>query len=655
MSSSDGDDDNDMVDELIDDDVGSSGHTGNVKEDINQWIEDIGRDRFLRYVPTGFGPKRIKKKRTGAAKPVKAATSSGKKGGPSSGNGKGGKDGKSGKEKVQRKGVVTKAKVSEKMGKGKDKDKGEGVEEQDSVTGVARPQRKADPLIDALFPLSSEDDDQDEDTFLRKHAARACGRNKLIELSDVDDTDTKPIELDDDDDDDDDDEDEEIKPPPPKRRRKSEPNDEGQTYSAYIMLEPDEAHTIPKTSLSRFQGKATKSLPPSKPTLRGPFEFGDDVSYWDFMDRFATACRTLRRRLEPEEMTWQYEKPANSPNRPLTDESGYRLMLKQLKTNKVKVINIRHPAVKENIAPPRVQYAAYDDHSEDEYDNMRRSPTKYSVQAQLLATERSLRDPMRMLEDKYPEGNYLELFPGNKKRWYAGADGLFWELTRSRLQAWATALSDHAPGVDINTPPVSIHFARKQAIKPRNNAVSTPSSAASGMPVSAPIPSTSSITLDATSLLASLFSSASPHVHAPFPNQIPALGISPALAQQLSMLSTLSQPALTQPLQMSFAQQSSAAQQLPALAQPAITEQLLALAQHLPVFTQHVPALAPQVPQSTSPHFVPSSLPRPPHSETLSAVTPASTSQHLTHIRGEGELGFTFGGWQCLDGGEGAT
>ncbi|RPD77136.1 hypothetical protein L226DRAFT_569338 [Lentinus tigrinus ALCF2SS1-7] len=611
------------------------------KDDLDQWVKDIGPEESLQYVPMEFGPKQLKRKRTGASKPVKAA-SSGKKSGPSKGKG-----GKGGKEKAQSKGTAAKAKASESKGGEK------GVKARDG-RGAPHPQRKVDPKIDALFPPSSDNDEEEEEEIALLKHARLSRRDEPIKLSDDDGMDIKPIQLDDDDDDDDD-----VKPAPHKCHRKSEPSIEGQSFSAYIMLEPDEVHAIPKTSLSRFRGKGAAPAPP-KPKLRGLFEFDGDVSYHEFLERFANACHTLTHRLEPEEMTWQFERPANSHIRPLTNKSGYQSMLKQLQSGKVKVINIRHPSVKENSPPSKTYHDHNEVQSEDEYGDMRRHPSKYSVQSQLLAAERSLHDPMKMLEEKYPEGNYADVFPGKKKRWYAGEDGLFWELTRVQMQAWAVALSAKAPGVDINTPPFSMHFATKHGIKPpktphTSNTASTSSSVAPNAGVSTSVPG-SSITLDAMSLFASLFSSAPAHLLVPAPNQIPSLGISPALAQQLSMLSSLSQPlqqpqsALVQPF-FSYPPSSSVAQQLPAFAQPAYNEQYLALAQQVPPL---VASSATSASMSCDVSMLPGlgALPAVLSSTSSSAlhINTTPSGSDVTHAQGEGEFGFTKDGWQCFSG-----
>lgn len=287
------------------------------------------------YIPTDFG-KQFKKPRKGPATQGNAATSS------------------TGKQVPQLKGKG-RAKAD---GKARSKDQAKGVAKgMDGHGGGSRPRLKLDPSIEVLFPPPSSDSDSDSDDV------RELLRSKR----------SKPIELDDSEDEVADGQSQREDAHAKRKTRKtrkprkrcrtssshrdqaalSDSSDGGETatYSAYILIEPTLPGPPTKTPMSCFCGKPPPPLPPSKPKQRGPFDFDEHVSWPSFLSKLAAAARTLTRRLEPDDMSWQLEKPANSPIRPLTDESGYLSMLKQLRTHKVKVINIRHPAVKEDVQP----------------------------------------------------------------------------------------------------------------------------------------------------------------------------------------------------------------------------------------------------------------------------------------------------------------
>ena len=104
----------------------------------------------------------------------------------------------------------------------------------------------------------------------------------------------------------------------------------------------------------------------------------------------------------------------------------------------------------------------------------------------------------------------------------------------SAVHALIGKQSEGAAGVDINTPPISMHFTRKHAVRPPRNAASVSGPASADL-VTNPSPSSSVIPAqaDVAAVLASLLSPS--HALAPSLIQTPAINaILSALVQHTS-------------------------------------------------------------------------------------------------------------------------
>jgi hypothetical protein len=73
----------------------------------------------------------------------------------------------------------------------------------------------------------------------------------------------------------------------------------------------------------------TKPLP-SKTTTLGPFECMSSFTFPEFLDIIATACQTNTANLPLPSLQWRFDRPNNSKPKPVTNTTGFKVMVKAL-------------------------------------------------------------------------------------------------------------------------------------------------------------------------------------------------------------------------------------------------------------------------------------------------------------------------------------
>jgi len=131
--------------------------------------------------------------------------------------------------------------------------------------------------------------------------------------------------------------DDELEAPPKKKQKKAHEEDDSLEIEAttYIFI------VIPPPPTAHIRGKGAKP-PPEQHLKRPPFLFNIDLLYDEFLMQVASATPCYPEALTG--MMWKFEKPIKGDMRPLTTETSYTAMIKQLHDkNKDHVINIYMP------------------------------------------------------------------------------------------------------------------------------------------------------------------------------------------------------------------------------------------------------------------------------------------------------------------------
>jgi hypothetical protein len=98
---------------------------------------------------------------------------------------------------------------------------------------------------------------------------------------------------------------------------------------------------IPPPPITHIRNRSTKP-PPEQHRQRPPFMFSIDLPYKDFIEKVASATPCYPEALT--RMMWKFEKPMKGNTKPLTTETSYAAMIKQLrKKTKDHVVNIYMP------------------------------------------------------------------------------------------------------------------------------------------------------------------------------------------------------------------------------------------------------------------------------------------------------------------------
>lgn len=77
--------------------------------------------------------------------------------------------------------------------------------------------------------------------------------------------------------------------------------------------------------------RRTNAKPPPKTTTLGPYEFPSSIDYADFLCILSEVCRTNTSNLNHASMEWVFDRPNNSKRKPLTNDTGFGVMIKALK------------------------------------------------------------------------------------------------------------------------------------------------------------------------------------------------------------------------------------------------------------------------------------------------------------------------------------
>ncbi|KAJ7716062.1 hypothetical protein B0H16DRAFT_1476962 [Mycena metata] len=225
----------------------------------------------------------------------------------------------------------------------------------------------------------------------------------------------------------------------------------------------------------------TKALP-AKTTTLGPFECISSFTFPDFLNIIATACQTNTANLVLPSLQWKFDRPNNSKLKPVTNATGFKVM--------VKVLTDRHKDYVFSIfmAPPtfiKAELPWKESRNEGpsvplnfEYgiDDMQSQGSVLSIRDQLAGIDKASSTELNELLEEYPINNN-PLFPG--KRILHNATGFF-DLTDIKLRVWAVARAQGK--ATLKEPPASNHFFKNQTIKPPNPLAVIPPPAPAPLP-----------------------------------------------------------------------------------------------------------------------------------------------------------------------------
>ncbi|KAF6748078.1 hypothetical protein DFP72DRAFT_853897 [Ephemerocybe angulata] len=251
---------------------------------------------------------------------------------------------------------------------------------------------------------------------------------------------------------------------PSKKRKKdveeSEEESEPQ-YTVYIHLQ------APVVQAPKAPGSRAKTVAATPTTIiKGPLMITPSTTF--------NAFTTLHAREIP---CKRFETPANNPQKPLRTETGYTAMMSALKANSQKRNGCQTVFV--FMPPPVVSVETWDtgdrDYVPKPYNHedevgaaypQASQPDDISAKAAINSMMEHSDEYIKQLEDRYPENNKAELFPGKRVlERVVGGKVCYWELTQLHLRVWAVTLSRKNAGVTLTTPPFSKHFDDTQMIK----------------------------------------------------------------------------------------------------------------------------------------------------------------------------------------------
>ncbi|KAJ7443369.1 hypothetical protein FB451DRAFT_1413706 [Mycena latifolia] len=258
--------------------------------------------------------------------------------------------------------------------------------------------------------------------------------------------------------------------PPPKKKLKSssrvsndDDDDDDSVEMAFCLYVE-----TPVPPVLNVRKTNTKPPPPKVATL-GPYEFLSSINYNAFLRIIADGCRTSTANLDTGSMQWTFDRPGNSKLKPLTTETGFKVMLKALKDrhkdyNFSITMSPPSPVKKELVwILTHERFARSNEFLAMENDLAAAGPNSaLSIRQQIAGIDNASNEPFNALLDKYPVDN-SPLFPG--KRIYHNETGYF-DLTDIRLRVWAVAIAKGSATID--RAPASSHFFKNQTIRPPN-------------------------------------------------------------------------------------------------------------------------------------------------------------------------------------------
>lgn len=122
-----------------------------------------------------------------------------------------------------------------------------------------------------------------------------------------------------------------LNTPPPKKKtkRSSRPSvDEDEPDDSVDMAFCVEVQTPPPPILA--VRKTSAKAPPPKTTELGPYKFNSAKDYPDFLQVIAKACQTTTSNLDVVSMRWKFDRPNNSKPKPVTNNTGFDVMITTL-------------------------------------------------------------------------------------------------------------------------------------------------------------------------------------------------------------------------------------------------------------------------------------------------------------------------------------
>ncbi|KAJ7155294.1 hypothetical protein C8R46DRAFT_1041461 [Mycena filopes] len=209
----------------------------------------------------------------------------------------------------------------------------------------------------------------------------------------------------------------------------------------------------------------TKPLPPKVTTL-GPFEITSASSFSEFISVIAAACDTNKANLSLDSLQWKFDRPANSKAKPVTNDVGFRVMVKALvarrKDYDFSVLMAPPSAVKTELPWARPGESSKTPMNfEFGVDDLAGGGAGVlSIRDQIDGIDKASNADLEALMEAYPVDND-PLLPG--KHIFRNATGYF-DLTQMKLRVWAVAKAKGT--ATLTEPPASNHFSKSQAIKP---------------------------------------------------------------------------------------------------------------------------------------------------------------------------------------------
>ncbi|KAJ7100548.1 hypothetical protein C8R44DRAFT_747582 [Mycena epipterygia] len=258
-----------------------------------------------------------------------------------------------------------------------------------------------------------------------------------------------------------------LNTPPPKKKTKhsSRPSvDEDEPDDSVDMAFCVEVQTPPPPILA--VRKTSAKAPPPKTTELGPYKFNLAKDYPDFLHVIAKACQTTTSNLDVVSMMWKFDRPNNSKPKPVTNKTGFDVMITTL-LGRRKDYNFVILMAPPNAVKKELPWVKDEDDGngggppldfEYSLDDFTAGPSSVlSIRQQIL----------NELLERYPIDN-SPLFP--VKRIYHNETGYF-DLNDVRLRVWAVhVFSDayiQAKGTaTVDKAPASNHFFKNQMIRP---------------------------------------------------------------------------------------------------------------------------------------------------------------------------------------------
>ncbi|KAK1221794.1 hypothetical protein PQX77_015388 [Marasmius sp. AFHP31] len=297
-----------------------------------------------------------------------------------------------------------------------------------------------------------------------------------------------------------------IEPKPTKPATKSGKKASTQTATTDTVVELTIYCHIAKPALANRKRKQPKE----DSWLEKPgFKFASDNTYDEFLEAVARILPCDVDNLAVESFRWRPTKPASAKTLIIGNDDGYQaLLLNARQDTKGRLILLYMDPPLKPAAPARQDVGTSAESAPlFDYGALACAKTTTHIAEQKATVNKQLGSVTTELEKLYPVGNVAG-FPD--KRVYVNKSGHMWELTKMRLNNWASHIIAPGPGqtgCDTENPPHTSHFDVDQRIRVPSKSKSTNSSSQKASPPSATpapaVPSTPTpASSDASQLLA---------------------------------------------------------------------------------------------------------------------------------------------------------